>query len=241
MKRPALSAGAGLRPPVSLQRVRVRLAREGEAAYLSHLQQIEAIRRAFAGSGWPLAMSQGKKPRPKMSFGPAISVGYASDAEYVDVEMAARLEPDRARELLAPRLPAGYRVVQVKSIPRFFPSLEQALNLGVYRVRSPLLRDSASAWENFWRQERWPVVKKKENQDVVVDARACVREWRLEGEDVTLHVRFGPGRTLKPERIVQNVCGLTPEQSDVSLSGSPVSVRRLELYFEKENGELVLP
>ena len=35
----------------------------------------------------PLAFSEGFSPRPKVSFGLALSVGYESNAEYLDVEL----------------------------------------------------------------------------------------------------------------------------------------------------------
>ena len=225
----------------AIQRVRLRFRRWGAASNLTHLHQIEAIRRALEKSNWPLAKSDGKRPKPKASFGPAISVGYESDAEYCDVELVARLNIQTAGESLQPNLPEGYALMSVKSIPRFFPSLDQTLNAASYEIVSPLLVGSAGRWENFEKQDHVMVVKKKESGDVVIDARACVRSWKLENDTLYLDIRFGPGRTMKPERIMQAVLGLADAQVEMGPVNPSLKVKRLKFYLEKENGELVEP
>src|SRR5262245_1348547 len=103
-------------PPVMLQRVRVRFSRQGPGAEKTHLQQIELIRRALRDAEWPVSASQGKKPVMKISFGPAISVGVESAAEYCDVQLASRMDMKKGQADLAAKLPEGYGVIEVKSI-----------------------------------------------------------------------------------------------------------------------------
>jgi radical SAM-linked protein len=228
-------------PTVALQRLRIRLLRLGPAAQLSQLQQIDAVRKALLASAWPVAKAQGKRPKLKLSFGPAISVGYESEAEYVDLEMESRLDLNEAKGKLNPPWPEGYALLNVRSIPRFFPSLEESLNLAAYQIVSPLLQDTRDQWERFWAESHFPVTKKKADGNVVVDARLCVKEWKLEQNNLMLTLRFGPGRTLKPEKIIQAVCGLSDEQVIMGGESSLLRVKRLQLYFEKANGELVEP
>jgi radical SAM-linked protein len=227
--------------PVAIQRARVRFAREGAASQLSHLRQIETIRRAIEASTWPAARTQAKKPKLKIAFGPAISVGYESDAEYVDVELAARLDPVKAKEELQKHVPAGFQVLSVKSIPRFFPSLEETINASRVRLQSPLLAGTKEKWEAFWAAQAFPIIKKKQDREEVIDARALVKSWALEGETLELVLRFGPGRTLKAEKIAQAVCGLADGQVEMGGAECQMKVRRLQLYLEKQGGELIEP
>jgi radical SAM-linked protein len=227
--------------PVAIQRARVRFSREGAAAQLSHLKQIETIRRAIEASSWPAARTQAKKPKLKIAFGPAVSVGYESDAEYVDVELAARLDAAKAREELQKHLPPGFGVISVKSIPRFFPSLEETINAARVRLESPLLAGTKAKWESFWAAASFPVTKKKQDREEVIDARALVKAWSLEGDRLELVLRFGPGRTLKAERIAQAVCGLSDGQVEMGGPECQMRVRRLQLYLEKQDGELIEP
>jgi radical SAM-linked protein len=228
-------------PGVSLQRVRVRLARRAAARFYSHLKQLEEIKKALLKSGWPLITSGAHKLRPKVAFGPAISVGYESEAEYFDVELGSRLDALKGQESLGAVLPEGYEVMSVKSVPRFFPSLDQTLNAAKFILTSPDLRGTDAAWQSFAAVKEFPVVKKKQDREEIIDARQCVRSWSLNGDTLDLEIRFGPGRTLKPERIVQAVCQFNDEQADASRPESVLRVKRTQLFMEKTTGELSEP
>jgi radical SAM-linked protein len=223
------------------QKLRLRFKRTGAARFLSHLQQIDAIRRAVAASPWPVSSTNGKRSRPKISFGPAISVGYESFAEYCDVDMEKRLDLSKAKEELNPHLGEGFELLQAKSVPRFFPSLDVTLNAALYQIAAPQLAGSEAKWEAFDKQAQFIVVKKKADRDVLIDAKPIVRSWKLQGNQMDLCLRFGPGRTLKPEKIIQAVCGLTDEECAVSLPTSNWRISRAQLFFEKQSGELVEP
>jgi radical SAM-linked protein len=70
----------------------------GPAAFLSHLDLIRALPRAFRRLELPLYYSGGFHPKPEMTFGPALSLGVHSLCEVVDVKITADIEPG---ELLA--------------------------------------------------------------------------------------------------------------------------------------------
>jgi radical SAM-linked protein len=147
--------------PGFLQRYRLRFKRTGPARSLSHLQQIDALRRAIAASAWPVSKTQSKRPRPRIAFGPAISVGYESYAEYCDVDMEKRVDVNTTKDDLKPFLPEGFELLQAKSIPRFFPSLEQTLNAATYQISTPLLEGSLPKWSAFEKTENFMITKKK--------------------------------------------------------------------------------
>jgi radical SAM-linked protein len=226
---------------VAIQRVRLRFRRFGEGVKLTHLNQIDALRRAFIDAKWPVASAHGKKHKVRASFGPAVSVGLISDCEYCDVELESRLDPKTAPAAIQPFLPAGYELMSVKSIPRFFPSLDQTLNGAAYEVRSPLLAGSESKWAQFWNQPHFIVLKKKADGDVAIDARACVVSWKLENDTLSLMLRFGPGRTLKPERIVQAVCGLDEQQVYIAADHATLKEKSKQHYMERKDGSFVEP
>jgi hypothetical protein len=129
----------------------------------------------------------------------------------------------------------------VKSIPRFFPSLDQTLNAASYEMIAPYLEGTREHWENFSKKDHVMVVKKKSDREEVIDARACVKSWTLDQDRLLLDIRFGPGRTLKPERILQAVCGFDDAQVEMGTPTSTLRVKRLKLFLEKNTGELVEP
>src|SRR5512137_701845 len=61
-------------PPSPLRtRVRIRYAKLGRLVALSHLETMHSLLRAFRRAGQPMAFSQGYHPKPKISYGPALS------------------------------------------------------------------------------------------------------------------------------------------------------------------------
>jgi radical SAM family uncharacterized protein/radical SAM-linked protein len=65
----------------------------GPSAFLSHLDVVRAIPRAFRRLELPLWYSQGFHPKPDMMFGPALSLGVASLGEVVDMKIIADVDP----------------------------------------------------------------------------------------------------------------------------------------------------
>jgi radical SAM-linked protein len=81
-RRPAAAAPQG--EPV---RVRIAYQKLGRAAYRGHLDLVRLLPRVFRRAGMPLFYSRGFHPKPEMVFSPALALGIASLAEYVDVKL----------------------------------------------------------------------------------------------------------------------------------------------------------
>jgi radical SAM-linked protein len=87
-----------VRPPVAFkqgapERYRFAFTKLGASAFLSHLDLIRAIPRAFRRLRLPLHYSTGFHPKPEMTFGPALSLGVFSLGEAVDIKLASSLDP----------------------------------------------------------------------------------------------------------------------------------------------------
>jgi radical SAM family uncharacterized protein/radical SAM-linked protein len=83
----------------------------GAAAFLSHLDVIRALPRAFRRLGLPLYYSNGFHPKPEMTFGPALSLGVASLCEVVDVKIAADVDAAALLDELTAGAQPGLRFV----------------------------------------------------------------------------------------------------------------------------------
>ena len=243
-------------------RYRVRIARGGEARELTHLGQIEALRRAVLRSGLPGLSPDGgpgaaapgavpsssrrggggpggsegggKRTRPRLSFGPAISMGYESEAEYFDLELESPEEPREVAQALTSALPAGFRVMGVRRIPRFFPSLDSCINVVRYEVGGAFPADGSETLRRFLDRGEIPIEKVKKGGALVerVDARPLIIDMSLAAPDrVRMTLRFGPKRTLKPEVIIREWLG----------GAEGLQVIRKELFSETASGELIAP
>src|SRR5271165_3080682 len=72
--------------------VRLRYTKRGKIRWISHRDVARALERAFRITALPLAFTEGFSPRPKVSFGLALSTGHESDAEYLDLVFAEAVE-----------------------------------------------------------------------------------------------------------------------------------------------------
>jgi radical SAM-linked protein len=107
--------------------VRLRFAEHGKVRFISHRDAARAFERAFRIVELPIAFTQGFSPRPKVSFGLALSVGHSSDAEYLDVELAEPVDVDRLPALLTGALPEGLTVTGAAALADRAPALQEAV------------------------------------------------------------------------------------------------------------------
>ena len=98
--------------------VRVRFTKRGKVRFISHRDVARGFERAFRIEELPLAFTLGFSPRPKVSFGLALSVGHESIAEYLDVELREPVDTDAWPERLSAALPEGIDVTGVGAARR---------------------------------------------------------------------------------------------------------------------------
>ena len=96
------------RKPVGVGRMkqRVRFTKLGKVRFLSHRDIARVWERALRRSGVRVAYSEGFSPRPRLSFGLALSTGYESLGEYLDIDLADDVDP---AELPGDRHPVAAR------------------------------------------------------------------------------------------------------------------------------------
>src|ERR1700722_741372 len=91
--------------------------------------------RAFRRVQLPLAYSEGFSPRPKVSFGLALSTGHESVAEYLDVELSdiRDVEIPTLPERLSGALPVGVEATAAEGIAAGTPSLQEDVTACTWR------------------------------------------------------------------------------------------------------------
>jgi radical SAM-linked protein len=100
-------------PPPPVQKLRLRYAKRGRLRFTSHRDFQRALERALRRAEVPMAYSAGFTPHPKVSYANAASTGAASEAEYVELQVAQRCDPEAVRVALDAALPPGLDVVEV--------------------------------------------------------------------------------------------------------------------------------
>ena len=160
-------------------RVRVRFSKIGKIRWTSHRDLARMWERAFRRVELPLAYTSGFSPRPKVSFGLALSTGYESVAEYLDLEIdAARADDVEVTPLparLSAALPAGVDVLAAALIDDKAPSLQHEVTSSSWSVETAAV----------------PAVRLRELVDEALAADALVVTRNRKGQDVTEDIRPG--------------------------------------------------
>ena len=127
-----------------------------ELRFISHLDIQRLVQRAMRRANLPLSYSQGFNPHPILSFASALSVGYTSDAEWMDVRLAEDVAPEEFTARLNTALPDGLRVLKAKAVEESLPSLTALIQRSRYEatvifdqpVDAPVLKDALEALLN---------------------------------------------------------------------------------------------
>ncbi len=169
-------------PPAepAVQRLRIHYAKRGRLSFSSHRDFQRAFERALRRAGVPMAYSAGFSPHPKVSYAGASPTGVASEAEYLEIAVTERCDPDRLREALDRSLPADLDVVEI--VEAHGDSLADRLQASVWQVLLPGMAEPAvgAAVAAFLAAERVEVSRMTKNGLRTFDARSAVLRLEVE-------------------------------------------------------------
>jgi radical SAM-linked protein len=196
-------------PPV--QRLRVRYAKRGRARFTSHRDFGRAFERALRRAGIPMAYSSGFSPHPRISYANASPTGAASEAEYLEIGLAATCEPAEVQRALDAALPAGLDVLEV--VPSPPGALADLLTGSRWRIDLPELADSDDTAEaavaRFLAAPSVLVERMTKNGMRTFDARAAVVELVLGDRELSVTlVHQVP--LVRPDDVLLAIQRLTP-------------------------------
>ena len=173
-------------PPPAVQRLRVHYTKRGRLRFSSHRDFQRAFERALRRAAVPMAYSAGFSPHPKVSYAGAAPTGTASEAEYLEIALSQRCEPERLREALDESLPPDLDVLEVVEVATFgAPSLAERLQASVWQLRlnGVAYDDAARAVAAFLAADEVEVSRMTKNGLRTFDARGPV--VTLEVSDAT--------------------------------------------------------
>jgi radical SAM family uncharacterized protein/radical SAM-linked protein len=214
--------------PEMTTRIRMRYTKTGRVRFLSHLDFMTLFHRACLRAGVPVAFSQGFNPHPKIAFGPALSVGIESEAEYLDIETDPFVNPEDIKKRLNRNLPEGIRIEEVRAVPRTAPSLSGSICRYEYEVEVPseLATGLPERIEKFLARPSVIVTRESRSKEI----RSCIQSVQQAPSGTTSKVAIvlQDQDQIKPR--IQDVAALlfelAPEQASV------LRIRRTGL-FEK--------
>lgn len=159
-------------PPV--QRLRIRYAKRGPLRFSSHRDFARALERALRRARVPMAYSAGFSPHPRISYANAAPTGAASEAEYVEIGVVTRCDPDRLRDELDAALPPGLDVVEC--VEAHTPDLVARLEASRWRIEIPGIGADAlaAAWQALLAAPEAPVQRLMKAGMRTIDIRPAI-------------------------------------------------------------------
>ena len=95
-----------------MDKLRLRFTKTGRAVYISHLDLMHTMQRAFSRAGYELKYSEGFNPHPQISIALPLSVGAASLCEVMDFKLNGETDLSVLPEKLSAVMPEGIKVLE---------------------------------------------------------------------------------------------------------------------------------
>ncbi len=177
-------------------RLRVRYSKKGKVRFTSHRDVARIWERALRRVGLPMAYSQGFSPRPKMSFGLALSTGHESEAEFLELELSEDGEGEAIdwnterfvdlAERLTGALPVGLNVVAIAPVEKG-DSLQQAVTSCTWSIEvDGMDMEQMNAWvADVLARDEIVVERERKGKPVVEDLRPHVLALDVTGATET--------------------------------------------------------
>lgn len=213
-----------------MDKYRMLFSKTGRAVYISHLDLMRTVTRAFMRAECKLRYSEGFNPHPNISIALPLSVGCESVCDIMDFKMREDMPCEEIRKRLMTQFPEGIEVIDVYEAGRKVKEIKWLRISGVFEYDE---RDAAAMAEKlneFYSTESIVITKKTKRGMGESDIRPAIREIGFErnGSDVFMNAVISAQEpTLNPELIADALRQLAPD-----IAPDFAKFRRLEIFDE---------
>jgi radical SAM-linked protein len=183
---------------------RVRFTKLGKVRFLSHRDIARVWERSLRRSGVRVAYSEGFSPRPRLSFGLALSTGYESLGEYLDIDLSDDVDPADLPAVVTPSLPRGMEAQIAISIPPGTDSLQQAVTSSTWRIELPAVAPGliVAATDRVLALDELPITVERKGAEATLDARPAILALTPDGSALGAELATQP-RSLRPAELLR--------------------------------------
>ena len=217
-----------------MSKLRLLFIKEAQASYISHLDLLRTIQRAFPRTELDIRHSQGYHPHPIISIVLPLPVGQSSDCELLDFEVTQTTDGSGIAEKLNTGMPCGLRVLdcyEAKRPVRELAFLRADLEL---EYDNGLPANAAQQLTELFGREELIIQKRTKRKELAdVDIAPMIQSVSLEQDEHTVRGTVvvqaqNPG--LNPQLLERAIANYLPE-----LTPDFVRVRRRELLDAEGN------
>ena len=199
-------------------KLRLRFEKTGRAVYISHLDLMHNMQRAFNKAGLPLKYSEGFNPHPQIAIALPLSVGTASLCEIMDFKLKEDPELRELPQRLSAVMPEGIRVTEAYEFTRKVAKLKWLHVDGFFEYDERDPGEMEEALRRFYERESIVITKKTKRGMGETDIRPGIRALGFEarkedGQDGVWveAVISAQEPTINPELLAEALRQLQPE------------------------------
>ncbi len=214
---------------------RLLFEKTGNAVWMSHLDLMRLMQRAFKRAGLPLTHTQGYNPRPSVSIAMPLSVGVESVCELLDFDLEGDT-PYTCEEIqnrLNEKLVSGVRVLQVYEGGKKLKELAFLQCRVILEYDNGVPQRAAEQIEKLFASESVVVPKKSKNGLQDQDIIPMIRKIRVELREKELWLEACiccQNPSLNPMQLASAISKYLP-----ALAPDFCRCKRMELFDTKEN------
>lgn len=210
--------------------VRMKFSKTGRAKYISHLDLMRCFQRCIRRAELPIAYSEGFHPHMLIVFAAALSLGFESECEIIELGLSEEMPFDEVKKRMQSVLPEGINIEEC-----YAPVHKMGqISFAEYEVTVPCenSRELLTMWRKFLSRDKIIVMKKTKRGFREMDLKEhteCLNAEAKKGV-LALHLRLPAGSTVNvnPSLLIEEF--IKTEQAAV---GFPKYCRKKLLCAEK--------
>ena len=197
-----------------MDNLRLKFAKIGRAVYISHLDLMRTMQRAFLRAGMPLKYSEGFNPHAQVSFALPLSVGTASVCDLMDFRLNGFMSLAEIPFRLNRALPEGIEVLEVYEWENKFKNIKWLDIEGVFEYDDCAPADMLPGLMDFFARESLVIKKKTKSGVGEADIAPSIRSVAFDtgtGSVMLKATISAQEPTLNPELLASALEQLAPE------------------------------
>ena len=195
---------------------RLRFSKTGQAVYMSHLDLMRTMQRAFARAGFSLKHSEGFNPHPQISIALPLSVGMSSVCELLDFSLQVQTSFRKIPPYLNKVLPQGIEVTDIYPAGKKVRDLKWLSVIGELFYNNSILSPSETAGklEQYFSADEIVIRKKTKRglRDTNIAPGIKSAEFAVFEDKLVLMATISAAEpTVSPEHMMQALKENAPE------------------------------
>ncbi len=187
--------------------------RKGEhVRFISHLELMRELERTFRRAELPLIFSEGFSPRPKMASGAPLALGWTSECEWIDVQLAGEwaLEEklDELLKIVNEKVASGVEFFAAAAMSGKLESLSAGLTRCTYHVEFPgrfetTLGELEASFSRLLALDSVTITRTRKRKVQNIEIRPMIADISVvSSKELLITIESGISGSVKPTEII---------------------------------------